>query len=134
MTTRTTRQHTALAGMLEQTTQFCSAQQLHSMLLRHGEKVSLTTVYRHLNALAEVGEVDALSTQGGETRYRRCERAGNHHHHHLVCRDCGHTVEVAETAVDNWATRTARQHGFTEVDHAIELSGRCAGCRHSGHR
>ncbi len=124
---RTTRQRSALAELLERTPEFRSAQQLHAMLGEQGESVSLATVYRNLSALAEAGAVDALAAPGGETRYRRCRRT--EHHHHLVCRRCGRTVEVAETAVERWATQTARRHGFTDVSHAIELHGICEACR-----
>lgn len=127
---RITRQRSALSELLERTPEFRSAQQLHAMLEEQGESVSLATVYRNLNALAEAGEVDALAAPGGETRYRRCRRT--EHHHHLVCRRCGRTVEVAETSVERWATQTARRHGFTEVSHAIELHGVCASCRQGG--
>jgi Fur family transcriptional regulator, ferric uptake regulator len=124
---RTTRQRSALAELLERTPEFRSAQQMHAMLEEQGESVSLATVYRNLSALAEAGDVDALAAPGGETRYRRCRRT--EHHHHLVCRRCGHTVEVAETQVERWAAQTARRHGFTEVSHAIELHGICEACR-----
>lgn len=124
---RTTRQRSALAELLERTPEFRSAQQLHALLAEQGESVSLATVYRNLNTLAEAGEVDVLTAEGGETRYRQCART--EHHHHLVCRRCGHTVEVAETQVERWATQTARRHGFTEVTHAIEIHGICATCR-----
>ncbi|MEX5296586.1 Fur family transcriptional regulator [Kocuria sp. CPCC 205268] len=127
---RTTRQRSALTELLERTPEFRSAQQLHALLGEQGESVSLATVYRNLSALAEAGEIDALAAPGGETRYRRCRRT--EHHHHLVCRRCGRTVEVAESSVEQWATRTARRHGFTEVTHAIELHGICAACRAEG--
>ncbi|MGX5357185.1 Fur family transcriptional regulator [Kocuria sp. KH4] len=124
---RTTRQRSALTELLDRTPEFRSAQQLHAMLAEQGDPVSLATVYRNLGALAEAGEVDALAAPGGEMRYRRCARA--EHHHHLVCRRCGHTVEVAETAVERWAVQAARRHGFTDVSHAIELHGVCDACR-----
>lgn len=124
---RTTRQRSALSELLARTPEFRSAQQLHATLGEQGESVSLATVYRNLNALAEAGEVDVLTTEGGESRYRRCVRT--EHHHHLVCRRCGHTVEVAETSVERWTARTARRHGFSEVSHAIELHGICTACQ-----
>lgn len=123
---RTTRQRSALAELLERTPEFRSAQQLHAMLGEQGESVSLATVYRNLGALAEAGEVDALAAPGGETRYRRCRRT--EHHHHLVCRRCGAAVELEAPAVEEWAGRTAAAHGFTEVDHTVEITGLCAAC------
>ncbi|WP_281356090.1 Fur family transcriptional regulator [Arthrobacter mobilis] len=121
-----TRQRSALTALLEQTPDFRSAQQLHEMLRGQGEAISLATVYRALQAMAEEGEVDVLRGSDSELRYRRCRRG--EHHHHLVCRSCGHTVEVTETVVERWAARTAREHGFAAVSHAVELSGLCASC------
>jgi Fur family ferric uptake transcriptional regulator len=113
--------------MLERTEDFRSAQRLHAMLRDHGESISLATVYRTLQSMARDGEVDVLRTQDNESLYRRCLR--QEHHHHLVCRQCGHTVEVTETAVERWADRTAREHGFAAVAHCVELQGICSKCR-----
>lgn len=123
---RRTRQRSALDEVLERTGDFRSAQRLHAMLRDHGESVSLATVYRTLQSMARDGEVDVLRTQDNESRYRRCIR--REHHHHLVCRQCGHTVEVTETTVERWADHTAREHGFAAVSHNVELQGVCATC------
>ncbi|WP_311380739.1 transcriptional repressor [Arthrobacter sp. ISL-28] len=50
-----TRQRVALNDLLEQTAGFRSAQQLHHLLHEHGERVSLATVYRTLQAMAPRG-------------------------------------------------------------------------------
>ena len=123
---RMTRQRVALNDVLEQTAGFCSAQQLHHLLHENGERVSLATVYRTLQSMAREGEVDVLRTAESEARYRRCHR--QEHHHHLVCRQCGHTVEITATTVDRWADRTARDHGFAAVSHTVELLGLCGDC------
>ena len=96
---RSTRQKRALAAVLDSSDRFRSAQDLHAELRRRGEHVGLTTVYGQLRVLADVGEVDALRSDDGETRYRRCVK--DHHHHHLVCRVCGHTVEVEGPEVES---------------------------------
>lgn len=127
---RRTRQRCALDELLERTPEFRSAQQLHAQLREDGESVSLATVYRLLQSMARDGDIDVLRSEENENRYRRCQR--QEHHHHLVCRQCGYTVEVTETAVQRWADRTARQHNFTVVSHAVELLGVCAGCGDSG--
>lgn len=124
---RSTRQRTAVAGVLDDLDGFRSAQQIHAVLAGRGESVGLTTVYRTLAALAEAGEVDSLLTDDGETVYRRC--AGGSHHHHLVCRSCGATVEIDGPAVETWADRMAAEHGYDEVSHTLEIFGRCAACR-----
>nr|WP_235181103.1 Fur family transcriptional regulator [Nesterenkonia sp. AN1] len=125
---RRTPQRIALAAVLEQTSQFRSAQQLHAHLLDEGSDVSLATVYRYLNALAAAGSLETHSVPGGETRYRQCRRSG--FHHHLVCRECGETTEVTDAKVEQWAQRTGNRHHFTEITYALELSGLCTGCQH----
>ena len=127
---RQTRQRTAVKAALDGRDDFMSAQQLHDLLRHQGESVGLTTVYRSLQGLAEAGEVDLLVTDDGETVYRRCSPE---HHHHLVCRSCGRTVEITGPAVESWADAVAREHGFTEISHTLEVFGLCADCDAAGH-
>jgi Fur family ferric uptake transcriptional regulator len=126
MTGRTTRQRTAVADLLGRIDGFKSAQDLHDLLRHDGASVGLTTVYRHLQALADAGEVDVLRTDDGEAVYRRCPTAS--HHHHLVCRSCGRSVEVDGPEVEAWAERVAGSHGFHDVSHTVEVFGTCTAC------
>lgn len=121
-----TRQQLAVAQALGTVDGFTSAQQLHEVLRQQGQSVGLTTVYRHLQALADTGEVDLLRTDDGESVYRRC--AAPDHHHHLVCRSCGATVEVTGPVVESWAASVAKEHGFRDVSHTVEVFGTCASC------
>ena len=121
-----TRQRSAVARALGVEPGFRSAQALHDAMRHAGESVGLTTVYRHLQALAEAGEVDVLRTADGEAVYRQC--AAEAHHHHLVCRSCGATVEVTGAAVERWAARVAIEHGFRDVSHTVEVFGTCGAC------
>jgi Fur family ferric uptake transcriptional regulator len=123
---RGTRQAQALAAALDRLPGFCSAQEIHAELRRKGEHVGLTTVYRHLQALSEQGSIDAIRDANGETLYRQCGTSV--HHHHLTCRTCGRSVEVEGRAVEQWAERVAAEAGFTDVDHTVELFGRCPDC------
>lgn len=111
---------------MEESESFASAQQLHDGLRARGEKVGLATVYRNLQAMVDQGEVDVVRIdEGGETRYRKCNPR---HHHHLVCRRCGLTVELDGPTVERWASAAARDNGFHEVEHVVELFGLCGGC------
>ena len=123
---RSTRQRTAVASLLAEVDDFRSAQELHDLLKHRGDSVGLTTVYRTLQSLAETGQVDVVRTDDGEAVYRRCSSGS--HHHHLVCRSCGTAVEVEGPAVEAWAGKVAAEHGFTEVEHTLEIFGTCANC------
>lgn len=122
---RRTRQRTAVAALLQENADFRTAQQIHAQLRDVGDNVGLTTVYRCLALMAEAGEVDVLLGDDGEARYRACSTG---HHHHLVCRSCGHTVEVTATPVEKWAQQTAAKFGFSDITHTVEIAGLCAEC------
>ena len=124
---RTTRQRAAVLAVLDDLEQFRSAQEIHAELVRRGDSVGLSTVYRSLAAMSADDDVDTLLRDDGETLYRRCR--GATHHHHLVCRSCGATVEVDGPAVESWADRLAAEHGYDEVSHTLEIFGRCQSCR-----
>jgi len=126
---RATRQAAAVREALAGRAGFTSAQDLHGELRRRGGGVGLTTVYRHLQALADAGAVDVLRTPDGESIYRLCGAGG--HHHHLVCRSCGRTVEIEGREVERWTRKVAEAEGFTDVDHTVEVYGTCAGCAHA---
>ena len=49
-------------------------------------------------------------------------------HHHLVCRECGKTVEVEGPAVELWAHKVSTEHGFSDVQHTLEIFGTCGSC------
>lgn len=124
---RSTRQRSAIADVLREQSGVHSAQEYFDLLRNRGQRIGLTTVYRTLQALVASGDVDMLVGADGEARYRGCGQALGHHHH-LVCRQCGRTVEIAATEVEQWASSVAVAHGFTSVDHTVELVGTCRNC------
>lgn len=122
---RTTRQRSAVLALLDELDGFRSAQDLHALLRERGDSVGLATVYRALQAMVDEGQLDVLRGSDGEAVYRRCSPV---HHHHLVCRSCGRTVEVTDQPVERWAVRTAAEHGFSDVQHQVEVFGTCSEC------
>ena len=129
---RTTRQAAAVEEVLRDADGFRSAQDLFDDLRRRGHRVGLTTVYRHLNLLADHGSADVVHGADGESQFRLCGSAsaadgggGGGHHHHVVCRVCGRSVEVSGPEVEAWAERVAATAGYTEVSHTVEVFGRC---------
>jgi Fur family ferric uptake transcriptional regulator len=126
---RSTRQGSAVRAALQAAGGFRSAQDVYAVLRGDGAAVGLSTVYRHLQTLVDDGVVDVIHTADGEATYRYCGEPGAGHHHHLVCRTCGRTEEVEGRAVERWAGDVAAQHGYSDVDHTVELFGTCRPCR-----
>lgn len=121
---RNTRQRAAILETLSRQDDFRSAQQIHEQMKADGETVGLATVYRNLQALSRSGRLDVLVAGDGESLYRQCEDSG--HHHHLVCRECGRTVEFLAPRLEGAMTTIANEHGFTDLDHTLEVFGLCA--------
>lgn len=128
---RRTRQRTAVLDALAASPEFRSAQDWHDALRHDGSSVGLATVYRTLQSLAENGDVDSVVSESGETLYRRCE-SGDDHHHHLRCRVCGTAEDIEVPQFEAWAEQVARAHGYSRIDHTVELTGVCAACARDG--
>ncbi|MEJ3742530.1 Fur family transcriptional regulator [Actinomycetes bacterium KLBMP 9797] len=125
VTGRRTRQRDAVIAMLRDLDGFRTVREIHLALRGRGDRVGLTTVYRILQILVDLGEVDVVRSDAGDGLYRLC---GAEHHHHLMCRSCGWTVEVRGPTVESWADRIADEYGFTDVGHSLEIVGTCARC------
>jgi Fur family transcriptional regulator, ferric uptake regulator len=128
---RNTRQAAAVEAVLRDADGFRTAQDLFAELRRRGDRIGLTTVYRHLNMLAEQGRADIVHSSEGESQYRLCgvgtppEGDPGDHHHHLVCRACGRSVEVSGPEVEAWADRVSAAAGYTAISHTLEVFGLC---------
>jgi Fur family transcriptional regulator, ferric uptake regulator len=125
---RSTAQGAAVREALIGQEGFRSAQEVYAALRSDGQKIGLSTVYRHLQSLSDQGVADVIHNPDGETTYRYCGQTAEGHHHHLVCRRCGRAEEVEGRAVERWAEETARTFGYTEIDHTVEIFGICRDC------
>lgn len=123
---RNTRQRRIIKATMEELGDFISAQDLHLILANRKEQVSLATTYRVLQSLANAGELDSVKGIEGETLYRHCRVKD--HHHHLLCRRCGTAIELEAPALEDWALAMGKQHGFSELEHVVEVTGYCTDC------
>ena len=83
------------------------------------------TVFRTLDFLVEAGLAQRFEAEGHVHVYTSC---ADNHHHHLVCRLCGTTTEIDETAVNQLIDAVRGGYGFA-LDHAaLDFYGTCAAC------
>lgn len=124
---RRTVQAGAVRDALERADGFRTAQEVYDTLRGEEQAIGLTTVYRHLQSLADQGVADVIASSDGTAAYRYCRAPGTHHHH-LVCRQCGRAEEVEGPAVERWANSVAEKFGYTDVNHTLEIFGVCSSC------
>lgn len=86
--------------------------------------VSLGTIYRTLDILREIGLVQAFSFAGSAARYETTLEK----HHHLLCSSCRELTDVAAADIAELARAIATREGFSEIDCALTITGRCANC------
>ena len=88
--------------------------------------VNLSTVYRTLEVLEEVGLVTHTHLGHGASTYHP---AAATQHLHLVCRACGSVEEADASLADDFVGRLERAHGFDTDVHHFAIYGLCAACR-----
>lgn len=99
-------------------------EQICTRVQRVAPAVNITTVYRTLDLMEELGLVRHTHLGHGAPSYSERE----HQHVHLVCHDCGVVVETRPELLEQLAERLRGASGFElDVTH-VALSGRCAGC------
>jgi Fur family transcriptional regulator, ferric uptake regulator len=88
--------------------------------------VNISTIYRALELLEQLGLVTHTHLGHGAPRYHLAAEAD---HVHLVCASCGRITQVPPAAVDALVTALDDDLGFqTDVGH-LTVFGRCAACR-----
>ena len=96
---------------------------------RTASGVNVSTVYRTLELLEELGLVTHTHLGHGAPTYHPASEAD---HVHLVCRDCGRVTEADTSVADDLVRRVAQEQGFeTDVSH-FAIFGRCRECAAAG--
>lgn len=90
-----------------------------------GPTLSLSTIYRNLEALEEVGLVSHTHLDHRSPTYHLSEHAD---HIHLVCLTCGAVIESAVSTADPFVGNLLSAHGFVaDVTH-MAIHGWCVDC------
>jgi Fur family ferric uptake transcriptional regulator len=121
-----TRQRRVVLNTLTQMAGFVSAQDLHALLYRTGERVGLATVYRTLHTYVDMGRIETVHSATGEQLFRWCPHPGCTYF--LVCTRCGKRLPIDIQPILPWATSVATEHGYTDIDIICELTGTCETC------
>jgi len=92
---------------------------------RTAPSVNITTIYRTLELLEQLGLVRHTHLDHGAPTYHPAEDE----HVHLVCRSCGSVTEESAGLVADLVRRLAEERAFAvDVGH-ITLFGKCGRCR-----
>lgn len=90
-----------------------------------GPALSLSTIYRNLEALEEVGMVSHTHLDHRSPTYHVADHAD---HLHLVCLSCGAVIESTVATADPFVGNLLVRHGFVADVKHMAIHGWCAAC------
>ena len=89
--------------------------------------IGRATIFRALEALAEIRAIERIDLPTGDHAYVPC--LPQHHHHHIVCDTCGRVTEVEDLGLGSAIEQIEERTGWEVGSHRLELFGRCPSCR-----
>jgi Fur family ferric uptake transcriptional regulator len=125
---RSTAQRRAVLQALHEA-QHATVDELAAEVQRGLPDVSLSTIYRTLEALDEVGLVTHAHLRHGSPTYHSVD---DEPHVHLVCTGCGTIGQQPISVAESLAAGLQESVGFVvDVSH-LAVHGRCAACSRPG--
>lgn len=124
-TIKYSRQREALLALLQSTRSHPTAEWLYTELKKEFPAISLATVYRNLNLLADTGEILRLDVGSGTEHFD----ATTKNHYHFVCRNCSAVLDLEMPALSD-LDRIAEQENPVRIEkHTLLFYGLCEHCQ-----
>lgn len=121
---RSTRQLTAIYEALCDDPSHLSAEEIFLRARKTLPRISLGTVYRNLQRLAEEGKIRVLLSVGRGARYDPVVTE----HDHFICRQCGQILDVLLEGDRHVDLTSLVEQGFTIVTQSLSIHGFCRDC------
>lgn len=94
-----------------------------------GEKIGRTTIYRHLESLAEQGRVRKYQNAQGITQYQHLKNSEDcASHFHMMCKECGRLYHVDCNLMKTLSEHIYTDHHFKLDSRETMLIGVCSRC------
>jgi len=121
---RKTRQRQVILEELRKLTSHPTAVDLYGIVRRRLPKISLGTVYRNLELLAQMDVIQKLQISGSEARFD-----GNpDQHYHVRCVRCGRVDDLHSVPDDLVKGRIEELDGYEILGYRMEFFGICPAC------
>jgi Fe2+ or Zn2+ uptake regulation protein len=98
---------------------------VYDQVRREIPSISMGTVYRNLNSLAESGDIRQLEIAGSTSRFD----GNTDNHYHFRCEQCSRIFDLDEPVDQSVCQRVAKNTGFKVYRHRMELVGLCNTCQ-----
>jgi Fur family ferric uptake transcriptional regulator len=125
----------AILELMSRTKKHLSAKEIYAVLYRMYPGIGLTTIYRTLDLLVQMGLINKFSIGDGQSRFEFKSGENRGHHHHIICSKCGEIVDYDDfldeelELVSKTEKNLAKKYNFKVMGHNIEFYGLCKKCR-----
>lgn len=117
---RLTAQRRIIARVIAGAADHPDVEELHQRAIGLDAQISLSTVYRTVKLLEDVG---ILARHDFGTKRARYELAKGEHHDHLINIISGTVIEFHSPEIERLQAEIALRHGLKLVAHRLELFG-----------
>lgn len=118
---RITRQRSIILGILSETEDHPDALEIYRRAVQVDSTISLSTVYRTMKLLGDIGAIHRHAFEGGPSRF---EHASGDHHDHLIDIETGDVIEFKSDRIEQLQNEIAAALGYEITHHRLELYGR----------
>jgi Fur family ferric uptake transcriptional regulator len=123
---RLTPQRLMIVSAVENSDSHISAEEIYAQVAAKYPQVNISTVYRTLELLKQLGLVFETDFGEGRVRYHPAEKG---HHHHLVCTECGAVIDLDESLLSSLKGMLLREYKFSADLKHLAIFGRCHKCQ-----
>jgi len=123
---KSTAQRDYIADTFFRSNTHITLDELLKKVKRKTPNIGYATVYRTMKLLTDCGLAIARQFGDGQTRYENLPEDG--HHDHMICIKCSKITEFQNQKIEQLQSEMAKKHGFTVVNHKLELYGYCSEC------
>ncbi len=132
---RMTKPREAVLSVMEKTADHLSAEDIYLAVHKFYPNIGLTTIYRNLELLVEMGLVVKFEFGQGKAKYELADKySKKEHHHHLVCKKCSRILEYSDFMEKEVRFLKDTEKGLSEkyhfqiTEHLIQFYGYCNKC------
>lgn len=90
--------------------------------------ISLATVYRNLNKLAESGTIKKIEGLESADHFDH----NTHEHYHFLCDECGRVYDISSTVAPDICLKVKNETGHVVKYHEVTFRGICSDCNRKG--
>jgi Fur family ferric uptake transcriptional regulator len=123
---RKTSQRESILEIIRHGQGHLDADEVYQRARKKQPRLSLSTVYRTLQTLKELGLIEEVHLDENHHHY---EIKASHEHHHLICLGCGKVVEFECPMSVQMMEEVSREKDFEVVNTEVRMKGYCADCR-----